>query len=1071
MLLGLAASAQAQTGKISGRVTDEGSASLPGVNISIDGTTQGAVTDVEGYYTILNVRPGTYDLRASFIGFSPVVQQGVRVNIDQTTEINFTLREEVAGLDEVVVVAESPVVQRDLSASVANIGAAEVEKLPVASVEEVIGLQAGTEGLLVRGGGLEELGYLVDGFSTRVGRNNSSATTIPLTAIQEVKVQTGGFNAEYGNVRSGLISVALKEGPRRGYIADALVRYAPAEDNYFGMRPDDPGAYWMRPYLDPEVAFVGTSAWDPYTANQYPVFKGFNQAAADYNKGKPADKQVTPEQLQQAFRYYTRRSLEPSAAHYEVDATLGGPLPILGPRLGDLRFMASYRQSRDPYTIPMRREAFDSRVGLFKVTSNLRENIKVNLQGIISSEAGMVANDEGDPGILRGQFQLNPNCYGGPTGIPIECNGRPPAYGNDSERGVLFSPDVLGVSDINTTLFGLDLTHTLGPRTFYEVQVQRSQIDYLTRPGAVRDTTTRTVTFDGAELPFRVDEAPFGYFFGTRDDPFTGTGLPLSRGQWINGRDSSKASYWSGRFDLTHQMNRFAQIKGGLEYVRADYNTRQYDLNPFTPPGAVYLWQRQPVQAAAYGQTKLEFKGMVANLGLRLDYYHSGGDWYDFAAFDPAFSSAFGYSRLDEVLDREPTERKLYLSPRVGIAFPVTQNSKLYLNYGHFRSFVNPTTAFNIRANVTNNEINRIGNPNLPLPQTVMYELGYEHNLFNQFLVRAAGYYRATENEPRGVTLSDIERTSVYTTYFADHYEDVRGIELTLSKNRGAWVQGFVNYTYMSFKGSNFGFGQYYESRREQIELERTAFNAINPADPRPYVNFNVALLLPTSFGPSLGGAYPLGDWRISFLGFWRTSQAFTWNGGQGGIQEPGLVNNVRWTPERRLDLRLSKNFGFANGRGANFFADVTNVLNLRRLYANAFAAQTLDYDEYMQSLHLPADVFGDYTEQASYRWIPGSDQPGDYRDPDAEFTPIEIVDALPGQGLDLRARPGVNGPLYYVPNEGQYYVWNGNAFQAADKGFVDDVMDKKAYIDMPNEEYYWFLNPRRVRIGLRLTF
>ena len=141
-----ASAALAQSGKIAGTVTDQATGDpLPGVNVVIEGTTQGATTDVDGYYNILNVRPGTYDVRASFVGFTPQILADVRVNIDLTTNLDIQLREETVGLDEVVVAAERPVVQRDVSASVANLNAEEIENLPVTDVADVIGLQAGFE--------------------------------------------------------------------------------------------------------------------------------------------------------------------------------------------------------------------------------------------------------------------------------------------------------------------------------------------------------------------------------------------------------------------------------------------------------------------------------------------------------------------------------------------------------------------------------------------------------------------------------------------------------------------------------------------------------------------------------------------------------------------------------------------------------------------------------------------------------------------------------------------------------------------------------------------------------------
>ena len=148
-------------------------------------------------------------------------------------------------MDEVTVIAERPVVQRDVSANVANFNAEEVENMPVSGVDEVIDLQAGIEpGLRVRGGGLNEVAFMVDGMSTAVGRDQQPFTNVSFTSVSEVQVQTGGFNAEYGNARSGIINVVTKDPPRDRYTADVLLRYAPGPAEVLRrhgpQRPDGP---------------------------------------------------------------------------------------------------------------------------------------------------------------------------------------------------------------------------------------------------------------------------------------------------------------------------------------------------------------------------------------------------------------------------------------------------------------------------------------------------------------------------------------------------------------------------------------------------------------------------------------------------------------------------------------------------------------------------------------------------------------------------------------------------------------------------------------------------------------
>ncbi|MBD3216444.1 MAG: TonB-dependent receptor plug domain-containing protein, partial [Candidatus Lokiarchaeota archaeon] len=190
----------AQTGKISGRVTGaETGEPLVGVNVILVGTNQGAATNADGYYSIINVEPGLYDLRASYIGYAQTTMEDIRVSIDLTTTVNFQMQSEALAGEEVIVEADRPVIRADISANVSNVSTEEIVNLPLTSVEDVVSLEAGVEsGLSVRGSGQDEVNFIVDGMSMRDGRENTPYTTVSYTSIKEIKMQTGGFNAEYG---------------------------------------------------------------------------------------------------------------------------------------------------------------------------------------------------------------------------------------------------------------------------------------------------------------------------------------------------------------------------------------------------------------------------------------------------------------------------------------------------------------------------------------------------------------------------------------------------------------------------------------------------------------------------------------------------------------------------------------------------------------------------------------------------------------------------------------------------------------------------------------------------------
>ncbi len=133
------------TGKIAGIIKDLTTGEpLVGTNVIIEGTKQGAVADFDGYYVILNVPPGKYNLSASALGYHKKTVTGVSISIDQTTTIDFQLQSSVIELNqEVVIVASRPLVQRDQTAKTAVVGGDDIKALPVTEVSQVLSLQAG----------------------------------------------------------------------------------------------------------------------------------------------------------------------------------------------------------------------------------------------------------------------------------------------------------------------------------------------------------------------------------------------------------------------------------------------------------------------------------------------------------------------------------------------------------------------------------------------------------------------------------------------------------------------------------------------------------------------------------------------------------------------------------------------------------------------------------------------------------------------------------------------------------------------------------------------------------------
>lgn len=991
----------AQVGKISGIVKDANTGeTLIGANVLIEGTNIGAATNVDGYYSIINVSPGTYNLKVSMVGYTASVIKQIRVSIDQTTEINFELLTNAIQTEEVVIIATTPIVQKDVSSSRVNLNVEEIENLPVTSISGVIGLQAGVRsGLEIRGGGASQTAFVVNGLTLRDERDNSPFTGISYTAIDEVQIQSGGFNAEYGNIRSGLINVVTKEGSRDKYSFSLISRYSGASPKHFGSSANDPSSYYIKPYIDPDVCWTGTQNgnWDAFTQLQYPQFDGWIAIADQLNSDDDLTNDVTPEQAQQIFLWQHRRITDITEPDYEVDASFGGPVPF-AQNLGNLRFFASYRQTQTMYVVPLSRDGVNDWVGQLKLTSDIGEGKKLMIQGLVSEVVG--SNLYTRSGATSGMFKT------------------PEEVGNVMNRisyisARIFATDYFSQGRIKYYSFGGKFTNVIDQNTFYEIGLGSFISKYGTYRGALRDT--RKIYNIGGIL---LDEAPFGFV----EYPNNGIGDGIRMGVgFSNFIDSSRVAVYSAKFDYQTQFDRYNQLKAGVELVYTENNVDYATYDAYLKSNnSISKYNNYPIRGAFYVQDKLEFEGMVANLGVRFDYSDPQGEWYEYNNYDEYLTSKYA-DQIDSLLTRVTIDKQITVSPRLGISFPITINSKLYFNYGHFRQLPTPDNLFLFRRYSETNSISRIANPNNPFPKTVAYELGFEQNLFDEFLLRIAGYYKDVSLQSYLVEYINEDNTLDYFRTEPISYQDVRGFEFTLTKNRGNWIQGFINYTYDVRTSGIFGFDLYNQNRSAQKRYEASSLdNYQEKPIPRPYANANIDLFTPSEYGPNLGSLYFLGDWRLSIIFSWTSGRYITWAGG-GSV--PGVQNNIQWNDYWNTDLRLSKSFRFM-GINLQLFADISNLFNYKYMTEYGFVDAS-DYTAYMKSLHLPDNIVGRF----NYGNIPGEDKPGDYR----------------------------TGP--YIP-------WDENATDSQ----KEEWRKNKSYIDMPNQSFFTFLNPRDIFWGLKFT-
>ncbi len=214
----------ASTGIIQGSVRDDATGEvLAAVNVFVEGTPYGSLTNSEGFYLMRNIPIGEHTLLFRYIGYREVRIEKVAVLPSLRTVIDARMEPTPVELPPVVVVAERPLIQKDVTGTLHRVGSVAIERLPVDTFQEIVELQPGVVyGGHIRGGRAGETIYVMDGVPVQDPSTGEAAIGLPKSVITELNVHTGGFDAEFGNALSGVVHIITRRG---GNSPEALIRY------------------------------------------------------------------------------------------------------------------------------------------------------------------------------------------------------------------------------------------------------------------------------------------------------------------------------------------------------------------------------------------------------------------------------------------------------------------------------------------------------------------------------------------------------------------------------------------------------------------------------------------------------------------------------------------------------------------------------------------------------------------------------------------------------------------------------------------------------------------------------
>ncbi len=225
----------AQPGTLKGKLLDKDTKEpIPFANIVLEnGGTQvgGTSTDFDGNYTIKPIPPGTYDLKASSVGFKPFIMEGVIIYAGKIQFLDLEMNGGAVDLTEVEIIAyEVPLISKDQTTTGATVTKEEIAKMPNRNANSIATTVGGVFSMdgergSVRGARAEETVTYIDGVKV-IG-----SASLPASALEQVSVMLGGTPAMYGDVTGGVISITTK-GPSRTFGGGVEVQTSQYLDAY-----------------------------------------------------------------------------------------------------------------------------------------------------------------------------------------------------------------------------------------------------------------------------------------------------------------------------------------------------------------------------------------------------------------------------------------------------------------------------------------------------------------------------------------------------------------------------------------------------------------------------------------------------------------------------------------------------------------------------------------------------------------------------------------------------------------------------------------------------------------------
>ena len=855
------------TGKISGVVTDARTGEpLPGVNVIIQGTNYGTATDLSGHFYILNVPPGIVTIDASFIGYARMSIQEVRVVVDMTTTTNISMQVEALQGQSIVVVETRPLVDSKSTNERRTIRSEDITNLPVRDADEIVALQTGAirvgNNLHIRGGRLEEVAYYVDGVYQVNDFNRISrpqAAEVSSQALEELSFQAGGFDAEYGSATAGLINMSTKTGGRKFNIAGEIAtdEFLPSEDGGTFLDKSDDGLFQTYSY--------GQNIYNlSINGPVLPDLTFYLNAEYQYNEDRRTTSGSHPEST-----YLGDLDSNGYATYdeYEVFAKYG-PLP----NNSETKLLATGNllYAKKNIRIKIGGNIANTRWNSYGTTVASFDKAAFALESIPLWKSKTQA------GYMRGTWTINSKTlldfqvssfndgyetgheklwddffYYGLKEFPVDELDALAALDDDERRQMLaneYDP-IQYIIDHRS-----DFTEVDG-NLVYQPALRQNGTDPSTSgayadfsaPGTINSAYARNETgYWGMNTNLKMQRGVHELKVGGEFRQY------LIRYYRLGAPERLASTFFN---NTPRNQEEFATDLAAGDLALGDYTVYQDYIDNYwfqayknaysenmgysidgsslvnTALGDDRDGARRPTVAGVYLQDKVEMSDLIMNIGLRYDYIAAN----NFQFRDPSkiildqegaiaeqvymdedgiYSSyettPFDATGTEQLTLRDPIH---IISPRLGLAFPVTDRTVFHAQYGKYvqqpqlnRLFLSYTR---FAANLSQGNYTTSGNPELEPVRTTSYEIGFQQAIGDAASLDMTVFYKQMTGYVQIRNVQDATPV-IYARYVNGDYGSIKGLSTSFNLRRSGYVQATLNYTlqYAGGTGST-GAGQY----------------------------------------------------------------------------------------------------------------------------------------------------------------------------------------------------------------------------------------------------------------------